>query len=270
MRKQIILSFLALLVAAALAVFSAGPAFALEPDDVEVSGVVVSIDAANNLFVVETGEGETLTVYAPEGFDFSALAEGDTVEVTGTANEDGSIAATSILVKPPEEEPDEEGPSEGFYCQQSEQQHPFGARLAERYGVDYATLQAWFCDGYGWGQIMLALQTGQVSGDDPGALLEERRGGAGWGQIWQERKLIGKPDEAGPPTDEDGDGIPDHALANKNRGEEQQNEEGRGRPDHAGPPDDEDGDGRPDHAGPPEGRGKPENAGPPEGKGPKK
>lgn len=267
MRKQIILSFLALLAAAALAAFSAGPAFALEPDEVEASGVVVFIDAANNLFVVETGEGETLTVYAPEGFDFTALAEGDFVEVTGTSNEDGSIAATGVKVELPEEEPieepdeepvdepGEETPADGFYCQQSEQQHPFGARLAERYGVDYATLQAWFCDGQGWGQIMLALQTGQVSGDDPGALLEERRGGAGWGQIWQERKLIGKRDQAGPPTDEDEDGLPDYALTSKNKGTEKQNEEQRGRPDHAGPPDDEDGDGRPDHAGPPAGKG---------------
>lgn len=39
--------------------------------------------------------------------------------------------------------------------------HPFGQRLAERYETDYATLQTWFCEGFGWGQIMLAELTGE-------------------------------------------------------------------------------------------------------------
>jgi hypothetical protein len=132
-----------------------------------------------------------------------------------------------------EDDPDDgEDPSTGYYCQQSETQHPFGALLAERYGSDYEMLQAWFCDGFGWGQIMLALQTGQITGDDPSALLEERDSGAGWGDIWQRLGLIGNSNEGGgPPNDQNGDG----------------------RPDFAGPPNDE--GGRPDFAGPPDGRG---------------
>lgn len=121
-------------------------------------------------------------------------------------------------------------PSTGFYCVQSEIKHPFGASLAKRYEVDYATLQAWFCDGFGWGQIMLALQTSRATGGDPGELLDLRRGGAGWGEIWQDLKLIGRPDHAGPSEDKGGKGKPDHAGPREDKG-------GKGKPDHAGPPD---------------------------------
>ncbi|HXF84510.1 MAG TPA: hypothetical protein VNK49_03895 [Anaerolineales bacterium] len=133
-------------------------------------------------------------------------------------------------------------PSSGFYCQQSETKHPFGARLAERYEVEYATLQAWFCEGFGWGQIMLALITGEITGDEPGTLLEERNTGAGWGDIWQRLGLIGPAEENGLPNN-----------TNNNDGE---------RPDFAGPPHDQDGDGKPDFAGPPPFAG-PDNGGPP-------
>jgi hypothetical protein len=136
--------------------------------------------------------------------------------------------AAAQEIDPSEEQDD---PSTGYYCTQSEVPHPFGQRLAERYEVEYTTLQAWFCDGFGWGQVMLALQTGKITGEDPGELLKSRRSGLGWGDIWREKKLIGRPEHAGPPNDENGDG----------------------RPDFAGPPSDNDGDGKPDFAGPPAG-----------------
>lgn len=220
---------LALLVVLAM-VFSASPAAAQEPgDEVEVIGTVVSIDEVAGSFTVEVEGGETYDVFPPEGFDFTTLAVGDTVTVQGTLNEDGSISALEVMIE--EEDEDEEEPSNtGYYCTQSEVPHPFGARLAENYDVEYATLQGWFCDGFGWGQVMLALQTGEITGEDPEALLELRRGGSGWGQIWQELKLIGKPEHAGPPNDEDDDGKPDHAGPKKDK-------EDKGKPDHAGPPD---------------------------------
>lgn len=105
----------------------------------------------------------------------------------------------------------EEDERDGYFCVQSEDQHPFGERLSERYEMDYETLQAWFCEGFGWGQVMLALQTSKITGEDPQDLLEARRSGAGWGEIWQELKLIGRPEHAGPPNDENGDGRPDFA-----------------------------------------------------------
>jgi hypothetical protein len=212
-----------------------------EPEDAPLTGTVLSIDPAAFSFVLETADG-SVTVFVAEDFDFSTLAVGDVVEVAGTPNEDGSLAATSVTVKDQDEEEDGEDAKDGNYCQQSERQHPFGARLAERYGADYATLQAWFCDGFSWGQIMLALQTQKITQEDPGALLAERRGGSGWGQIWQERKLIGKAKDAEAPNDEDGNGRPDKRNGG---GRPDQDDELIGTPE----PEDERGGGRPDDAG---------------------
>jgi hypothetical protein len=219
-------------------------------DEVEFTGKVIAIDEAAGSFTVEAEDGTTYTVFPPEGFDFSTLEVGDTVEVKGTLNEDGSVAALNVNF----EDDETDDPSTGYYCTQSEDQHPFGARLAESYETDYATLQAWFCEGLGWGQIMLALQTGKLTGDDPAALLEARKGGAGWGEIWKELKLIGRPEQAGPPNDEDGDGRPDIAGPHKEKVE-------NGKPDFPGFPKDKDGDGKPDAPGRPEdkdGDGKPD------------
>jgi hypothetical protein len=192
---------------------------------------VVSIDEEAGSFTVEVEGGETYVVFPPEGFDFTTLAEGDIVTVQGTLNEDLSISALEVMLEEEDEAEEEDTPlNTGYYCTQSEVPHPFGARLAESFEVEYATIQGWFCDGFGWGQVMLALQTGVITSEDPEALLELRREGSGWGQIWQELNLIGRPDHAGPPNDEDGDGRPDHA------GPKTENEN-KGKPDHAGPPD---------------------------------
>jgi hypothetical protein len=220
---------LALLVVLAM-VFAVSPAAAQEPgDEVEITGTVASIDEEAGSFTVEVEGGETYVVFPPEGFD-TTLAEGDIVTVQGTLNEDGSVSALEVMLEEDEAEEEDIPLNTGYYCTQSEVPHPFGARLAETYEVEYATLQGWFCDGFGWGQVMLALQTGEITGEDPEALLELRRGGSGWGQIWQELKLIGRPEHAGPPNDEDGDGKPDHAGPKKDK-------EDKGKPDHAGPPD---------------------------------
>jgi hypothetical protein len=249
-KRSIAYPLVALLVALAMLLVNVQPAAAFEPgDEAEITGTVISIDEEAGSFEVETEEGEIYIVFPDEEFDFSSIQEGDTVEVEGTVNEDGSISATSVIVQEQDDEgeadegdtEEQEGPSEGYFCTQSEDQHPFGARLAERYGMDYETLQAWFCDGFGWGQILLALQTGLITGDDPGELLEARNSGLGWGEIWQGLNLIGRPEDAGPPDDVNGNG----------------------RPDWAGPPSDK---GRPENPGKPEGKGRPEGAGPPPGR----
>ncbi|MEW6093473.1 MAG: DUF5666 domain-containing protein [Chloroflexota bacterium] len=216
-------------------------AILFEAVEVTITGNITTLDELTKTFTVETEGGETFTfIVTDETFDWTSLAVGDLVEANGMQTEDGSVILVALTFL--ESEDDET--NDGYYCTQSDVQHPFGARLAERYQVDYATLQGWFCDGFGWGQIMLALQTGQISEADPADLLAAREAGSGWGQIWQELKLIGKDKDAYSPKDLDGDGRPDHAGPPSD-------EDGDGRPDHAGPPNDEDGDGRPDHAGPP-------------------
>ena len=192
------------------------PAAAIKPvDDVTIRGVVVAIAEDGLSFQVQTEQGEVYTVIPDVEFDLASLQGGSLVKVDGAWNEDGTLAARRIRLQDPDDdlEPPEDGedPADSYYCRQAEDQHPFGARLVERYGVDYATLQSWFCEGFGWGQIMLALQTGELVGSDPAALLQARRDGRGWGLIWQELDLIGRPEDGGPPNDLDGDGKPDHA-----------------------------------------------------------
>ncbi len=211
-----------------------------QSEETTLSGVVLAIGAENGVFLLQTESGQNVVVYAPEGFDWTTLALGNTVTVSGTWNADGSFAASAIQVAAPTEEtpaepaetpteetptepsetPTEETPTEpaetpvpgsGFYCQEGAPPHPFGARLAERYGVDYQQIQQYFCQGFGWGEIALALHTARVmEGVDPNALLEARRNGQGWGEVWHGLGVIGRPKDATPPGDRDGDGLPDH------------------------------------------------------------
>lgn len=78
----------------------------------------------------------------------------------------------------------------------------------------YLQVMTWFChtsddgEGYGFGQIMLALQTSQILADtespvEADALLAMRADGLGWGEIWKTLGFNGKPKPAdwtgGPP-----------------------------------------------------------------------
>lgn len=130
-----------------------------------------------------------------------------------------------------DEDLDDEDSSLNFFCVTSGVEHPFASGLAETYDVEYEQIMTWFCDdGFGFGQIMLALQTGKAVEGDAETYLEERSKGFGWGQIWKELELTGRPEHAGPPEriDADGDGKPDHANPN--------DQDGDGRPDQAGQP----------------------------------
>jgi hypothetical protein len=113
------------------------------------------------------------------------------------------------------------GEEEGsYFCENRKGEHPVAAGIAEKYEVDYETVIAWFCgdedfvkpdgDNFGFGEIMLALQTIALDDVELSAeeILEMRADGLGWGEIWQEFGLIGKPDHAGPP-DWAGKGSPE-------------------------------------------------------------
>jgi hypothetical protein len=107
------------------------------------------------------------------------------------------------------------------FCTDPDRQHPVGSRIAAGYGVDYGIVMNWFCNGhYGFGQILLALQTSELTNSDPGYLLERKSEIGGWGLLWQELGFTGRPKAdrpaGGPPAwagpqgddDEDLDGGP--------------------------------------------------------------
>jgi hypothetical protein len=94
------------------------------------------------------------------------------------------------------EELTEEEEEELAYCVGVDP-HPVAQRLAETYDVAYEDIMTWFCEGrYGLGEIMHALQTGSdEEGNTPEELLQMKTDMGGWGQVWQELGLIGKPDD---------------------------------------------------------------------------
>ena len=163
-----------MLVAAALMFAGVVPAAAQEDEgEIEILGTVISIDLEDGVFTVEVDPEETFTVNPGDDYDLDQLEVGDLVEVEGSLAEDGRILAVKVAIETDDGDEDEapDGSGEGYYCSQSEDLHPLAARLSERYGVEYGVLQEWFCGGLGWGEIFLALQTGVLTGEDPGDIL---------------------------------------------------------------------------------------------------
>jgi hypothetical protein len=183
-----------------LLVASVTPVAAQEPEEIEFTGQVVSVDEDAGTMVVEVeDEGGNIVIYTvllPEEFDWESIAEGDTVEVEGTLDEDGNVAATKV-VNETEEEEEEEEEEEGegpYFCRPDAAfQHPVGERIATGYGVEYEQVMEWKCGGHGFGQIVHALQAAATS-EEAVELLGRRSAGEGWGQIWKDLGLIGRPD----------------------------------------------------------------------------
>ena len=125
-----------------------------------------------------------------------------------------------------ENNPDEgNDPTEGSsgqrsspFCttEETDFQHPVAANIADTYGATYEEVIGYFCEGYGFGEIMLAYMT--AGSTEPPTrvadLLEQKGQGNGWGKIWKAMGLIG--------NERDGGAAPGH---------------GRGKPDWAGKPD---------------------------------
>ena len=274
-----------------------------EPIEIEFTGTVTVIDdGAGTITVeVETDDGPiAFLVYVPDGFDWEAIQLGDTVEVEGFLQDDGSVLATRIVVERDDDDDDDGEGNQGFFCRNLDNPgivHPVGRAIAARYDVDYEEVMVWFCEEHmGFGQIMLALQTAGDGEESYEEYLSRRLAGEGWGQIWQELGLIGRPKDADPPEEEDADepssglqnqrvikeiGRPDHVRVNKATGEPDQAggppditgmpAGAGGPPDATGKPADVGGQpaqtGRPaEMGGPPNTPGKPDQAGGPPGK----
>ncbi|MEW6504107.1 MAG: DUF5667 domain-containing protein [Chloroflexota bacterium] len=121
----------------------------------------------------------------------SATVEGTPTQIVGTLTPEVSLTPTPERV------------NQGNYCTDLTQQHPVGAKLALEYGVPYEQVMGWFCQGYGMGEIMLALQASQKSGlpADQFFVMKEEQGG--WGKVWQEMGWIGKERKATPAEGEE-------------------------------------------------------------------
>lgn len=103
--------------------------------------------------------------------------ETETVEVTATP--DLTLTLTPEVTATPE--PTFEGNRSG--CEGGSWQHPEGVRLAARWGVSYAEIMSWFCQGYGFGEIDLAYELARSSGKPVTEIFAMRASGMGWGNV---------------------------------------------------------------------------------------
>jgi hypothetical protein len=183
------------------------------------NGEVIQVNADGTLNV-QLQDGTIVTVHPAAGETFDPSLVGTMVHVKGTYNTDGSVQADWVkAVGSDDDDDDGDGQGKGkgqeknkaegegskensAYCSgDKDSDHPFAASIADTYGVDVSEVTAYFCQGYGFGQIMLALQTGQMEGatNSVADMLAARESGMGWGQIWKEMGLIGNADHGKSP-----------------------------------------------------------------------
>ncbi|MBK8138141.1 MAG: thrombospondin type 3 repeat-containing protein [Chloroflexi bacterium] len=68
--------------------------------------------------------------------------------------------------------------------------HPVGTRIANEWELDYETVMEWKCDGFGFGQIIIALRLAEELGEDAADMLDAfKNGEGGWGKLMKDRGL---------------------------------------------------------------------------------
>lgn len=68
--------------------------------------------------------------------------------------------------------------------------HPVAADIADTFDVEYELVIGWFCDGYPFDEILLALQTQKIVDVEVESLLEERVAGKSWDDIWRDLEIV--------------------------------------------------------------------------------
>jgi hypothetical protein len=63
--------------------------------------------------------------------------------------------------------------------------HPIAVGITADYDVTYEQVMTWFCSGFSFENILIALQTAEATGYEPGVLLEMLLD-KDWEQVWSE------------------------------------------------------------------------------------
>lgn len=197
--------FLALFLVIALAAMSISVGLA-KAEKINLEGEIVAVDEVEQTITVRTAEEEEFVIHFLEGeFGYTAEDIGALVHVKGELQEDGTILAIWVKIVDGEDD----GKGDSAYCSgEKETPHPVAIMLANKFDKDVEEIMDYFCDGFGFGQIYLALQTELVTGVDYDTLLAERSEGKGWGEIWKDLGYNGKPkdkDKTPPGQDKDKD-----------------------------------------------------------------
>ena len=184
----------------------------MEYDEIELYGTVDGMSDE-----VLTVDGEDFLIM-PESEIEEDIVAGSYVKVKYYVDGEGRFILIEVeLEDEDDDDMDDDDMEPGAVCS-GDLTHPVLSELAESYEVDYETLKDYFCQGFGVGEIKLALQT--AAREDVGETFDQildRRStdgmkDVGWGEIWQDLGLIGK----GKMDNEDSD---PEAMKNKNREE---------------------------------------------------
>lgn len=105
----------------------------------------------------------------------TTVTETPTGTITGTVTVTPVPSATPLVTPTP-------APTQVTQCT-GVNPHPVGMRLAQRFGVPYAEIMKWFCQGYGFGEIDLAYDLAHASGKPVEEIFAMRASGMGWGEI---------------------------------------------------------------------------------------
>jgi len=221
-----------------MALLTAGTVLAAEGDEITITGTVLEINEEDGALLVDVDGDETTledqyTVYVGANFKFDSVAVGDIIEITGTEGEDETIIILCEL-KIQERIKDrvklQDGEGDAYFCAaDTEKVHPIAEKIALTYGVPYETILGLLCaeNPVSLGQIMLALQTAALTGEDFTIYLTGDLDEFHWGQIWKEFDIKGKPDKGIPPGEiqkgeksEEGEGNDDQGQKNKDGEEE--------------------------------------------------
>ena len=129
--------------------------------------------------------------------EIESLAGDDLPDETATAT--AALTATSTVTLTPTGQATPTLPKAG--CEAGDSEQPEGMVLAERYGVPYAEIMNWFCQGYGFGQIDLAYDLARSMGVPVEEIFAMNESGMGWGLIKQtlEPKASKTPDDTKTP-----------------------------------------------------------------------
>lgn len=205
-------------------------------------GTITEIAEDDTWFTLATEDGP-VTVFLPEGFVIESIAVDMYVVVRGDWDGEDVIYAITVRATTPEaeaEEADDDDDDDGegrgtfqnaFCTGQKDRAHPMAVGLGETYGADVGMVMTMFCNGFSIGEIMLALQTQQMTGTPPEQSLGLRQNGQGWGQIWQDAGLIGSAKHGTPPGQVDKPLNPGHGGTPPGQGEDPPGNSNRNEPD---------------------------------------
>jgi hypothetical protein len=175
-----------------------------------IKGDIISIDQVEGTVTISTEEGNIIVVHVSHNFNFNSISVGSQVHAKVQQSQNGLVVADwikevnrgddDIEIEEEEEKEGLEGKFSSSYCSgKKEKDHPFAAAISDTYGTSVSDVMGYFCNGFGFGEIMLALQTHQMNSEEISSMLGLRKSGQGWGQIWQDMGIIGNKDKAKSP-----------------------------------------------------------------------